>query len=317
MNSFEEILKKNNIILTRTSINTLQVNMGKLCNQACIHCHVEAGPKRTEIMDITVIKKILSLLKKKNDIKVVDITGGAPELNKNFKFFIQELRKLKLKVIDRCNLTVLHEKGQENTALFLSKNKVSITASLPCYTQQNVEEQRGKGVFNKSIESLKKLNTLGYGKGNEELELNLVYNPLGSFLPPPQENLQKEYKKFLKENFQISFDNLYTLTNMPIKRFRHTLERKGELKPYQNLLFSNFNSNAAKNVMCKSLISISWNGQIYDCDFNQMLELPVENEYKSIFQINNFEEVTKNITTKDHCFGCTAGAGSSCGGSLI
>ena len=212
---------------------------------------------------------------------------------------------------------MLHEKGQENTALFLSKNKVSITASLPCYTQQNVEEQRGKGVFNKSIESLKKLNTLGYGKGNEELELNLVYNPIGSFLPSPQESLEKEYKKFLKNNFQISFDNLFTLTNMPIKRFRHTLERKGELKLYQNLLFSNFNPNAAKNIMCKSLISISWDGKIYDCDFNQMLELPVANKYKSIFQINNFEEVTKKITTNDHCFGCTAGTGSSCTGSLI
>ena len=317
MNSFEEILNKNNINITRESIDTLQINMGKLCNQACIHCHVEAGPKRTEIMGIIVIKKILSLLKEKNNIKIIDITGGAPELNENFKYFVSELRKLKLKVIDRCNLTVLHEKGQERTALFLSENKVAITASLPCYTQQNVEEQRGKGVFHKSIESLKTLNRLGYGKGNKELELNLVYNPIGSFLPPPQENLEREYKKFLKEKFRISFDNLFTLTNMPIKRFRHTLERKGELKLYQNLLFSNFNPNAAKNIMCKSLISISWDGKIYDCDFNQMLELPVANKYKSIFQLNSFEEVTKKITTKDHCFGCTAGTGSSCTGSLI
>ena len=203
--------------------------------------------------------------------------GGAPELNENFKFFVRELRKIKIKMIDRCNLTVLHEKGQENTALFLSNNKVAITASLPCYTEQNVEEQRGKGVFNKSIESLKKLNKLGYGKGDRVLELNLAYNPLGSFLPPPQENLEKEYKKFSK-NFNVDFDNLFTLTNMPIKRFRHSLNKR-RTKILFKLYFLNFNPAAAKNVMCKNLIS--WDGKIYDCDFNQMLELSVGNKYKN------------------------------------
>ena len=317
MKSFNKVLIKNNINVYRETVDTLQINMGKLCNQACIHCHVEAGPKRTEIMNISVIKQILKLLKEENYIKVVDITGGAPELNENFKFLIKELRSLNLKIIDRCNLTVLHEKGQEKTALFLANNKVAITASLPCYTEQNVEQQRGRGVFIKSIDSLKKLNKLGYGSGDEDLKLNLVYNPLGAFLPPNQEDLEKEYKKFLRENFQISFDNLLTLTNMPIKRFRHSLNRKGELQSYLNLLSSNFNPDAAKNVMCKKLLSISWDGKIYDCDFNQMLEIPVANKYKTIFQIKSFEEVSKEIITKEHCFGCTAGSGSSCGGSLL
>ncbi len=317
MKSFKETLKNNNVKICRETVDTLQVNMGKLCNQACVHCHVEAGPKRIEIMHISVVQKILNLLRKKNSIKVVDITGGAPELNENFKYFIRELRLLKLKIIDRCNLTVLHEKGQENTALFLAKNKVAITASLPCYTEQNVEKQRGRGVFIKSIESIKKLNKLGYGKGDESLQLNLVYNPLGAYLPPDQASLEKEYKKFLKENFNIYFDNLLTLTNMPIKRFRHTLKRNGELESYKNLLFSNFNPEAAKNVMCKNLLSISWDGNIYDCDFNQMLDIPVANIYKNIFEINSFEEVSKEIITENHCFGCTAGAGSSCGGSLL
>ena len=317
MKSFLEILNKNNIKIRRETIDTLQVNMGKLCNQACVHCHVEAGPKRTEIMDISVVKQILKLLKKQKSIKVIDITGGAPELNRNFKYFVKELRSLNLSVIDRCNLTVLHEKGQENTALFLAKNKVAITASLPCYTEQNVEKQRGRGVFLKSIDSLKELNKLGYGKGDESLQLNLVYNPLGAFLPPEQENLEKEYKKFLKEKFQIYFDNLLTITNMPIKRFKHTLKRKGELQSYKDLLYSNFNPKAAKNVMCKNLLSISWDGKLYDCDFNQMLEIPVSNINKSIFDINSYDEVAREIITKDHCFGCTAGAGSSCGGSLL
>ncbi len=317
MKSFLEILNKNNIKICRETIDTLQVNMGKLCNQACVHCHVEAGPKRTERMDISVVKQILKLLRKQNSIKVIDITGGAPELNKNFKYFVKELRSLNLSIIDRCNLTVLHEKGQEKTALFLAKNNVAITASLPCYTEQNVEKQRGRGVFVKSIDSLKELNKLGYGKGDENLQLNLVYNPLGAFLPPEQESLEKEYKKFLKEKFQIYFDNLLTITNMPIKRFKHTLKREGELQSYKNLLYSNFNPKAAKNVMCKNLLSISWDGQLYDCDFNQMLEIPVANIHKSIFDINSYDEVAREIITKDHCFGCTAGAGSSCGGSLL
>ncbi|MBF97330.1 MAG: hypothetical protein CFH34_01591 [Alphaproteobacteria bacterium MarineAlpha9_Bin4] len=317
MKSFNKTLKENNINLLRKSVSTLQVNMGKLCNQACKHCHVEAGPKRTEMMDMNIISQILRLLKKTRSIKVIDITGGAPELNSNFKYFVRQLRKMQLHVIDRCNLTVLHEKGQEETADFLAKNHVEIIASLPCYTEQNVEKQRGKGVFVKSIKSLRSLNSLGYGKGNKNLKLNLVYNPLGAFLPPNQKNLESEYKKFLKSEFKIFFDNLFSLTNMPIKRFSHFLEKNNKLNAYMNLLYSNFNPNAAKSVMCKDLISVSWNGLIYDCDFNQMLEIPIASKFKNIFAINSFNEVTQKIATKDHCFGCTAGSGSSCGGSLI
>ncbi len=317
MKRFNEKFKYHNINLSRNIISTLQVNMGKLCNQACSHCHVEAGPKRTEIMDMNVISKILELLKTKNKIKVVDITGGAPELNHNFEYLVNELKKLDLHIIDRCNLTVLHEKGQEKTAEFLAKNHVEIIASLPCYTEQNVEKQRGKGVFSKSIKSLKKLNSLGYGKGDDNLKLNLVYNPLGAFLPPEQSQLEIKYKKFLKEEFQIYFDNLFTLTNMPIKRFHHYLKKNNSLQSYMNMLISNFNTDAASNIMCKNLISISWDGKIYDCDFNQMLELPLIGKYKNIIEINSFDEITKEIAVDNHCFGCTAGSGSSCGGALV
>ena len=317
MKSFNKILREHNIESSRNNISTLQVNMGKICNQACSHCHVEAGPKRTETMEMNIISKIIKLLNNKNDIKVVDITGGAPELNHHFKYFVKELKKINLKVIDRCQLTVLHYKVQEKTAEFLAKNSVEITASLPCYTEQNVDMQRGKGVFLKSISSLKKLNDLGYGKGNKNLILNLVYNPLGAFLPPEQNKLQVEYKKFLKDEFDIYFDNLFTLTNMPIKRFHHYLKRNNSLKSYMNLLIENFNAAAALNIMCKNLISISWDGNIYDCDFNQMLELPITGKYNNILKINSLNQITKKIVLESHCFGCTAGAGSSCGGSLV
>ncbi len=315
MNRFRETLKNNNVNLERKSISTLQVNMGKLCNQACSHCHVEAGPKRTEVMNYEVISKILNLLKKENSIKIIDITGGAPELNTNFKYFVKELKKLKLHIIDRCNLTVLHEIGQEKTSEFLAKNNVEIIASLPCYTEQNVDQQRGRGVFIKSIDSIKKLNKLGYGLG--KLKLNLVYNPLGAFLPPSQSKLEKEYKKFLKEKFNIFFNNLFTLTNMPIKRFNHYLNRNGEYESYMNLLLQNFNISAVSNVMCQNLISISWDGKIYDCDFNQMLERPVIGKNFNILEIESFQQITRKIFTDNHCFGCTAGSGSSCGGSLV
>ena len=317
MKKFSETLKKYNINLSRATISTLQVNMGKLCNQACSHCHVEAGPKRTEIMNIDIISKILKLLERKNEIKVVDITGGAPELNSEFKYFVQRIKSKGLHVIDRCNLTVLHEKGQENTAEFLAKNNVEIIASLPCYQEQNVDKQRGIGVFSKSIESLKNLNKLGYGKGAKGLKLNLVYNPLGAFLPPDQKLLESEYKKFLKDKFNIDFDNLYTLTNMPIKRFRHYLKRNDEYQSYMNLLFNNFNSIAASNVMCKNQISISWDGKVFDCDFNQMLEIPIANKFPNVMQIESFNEISKRIKIDNHCYGCTAGTGSSCGGSLV
>ncbi len=317
MKVFAEKLKDNNLKLRRNNISTLQVNMGKLCNQACSHCHVEAGPKRTEIMDIRVISKILTLLKKKNQINTVDITGGAPELNSNFKYFITELKKRNFHIIDRCNLTVLHEKGQENTAEFLAKNKVEIVASLPCYTMENVDKQRGRGVFDKSISSLKELNKLGYGKGNKFLKLNLVYNPLEDFLAPDQQKLEVEYKEFLKTNFQICFDKLFSLNNMPIKRFNHFLKRNNKYHSYMDLLYNNFNPAAASNIMCKDMVSISWDGSIHDCDFNQMLDIPLKDKKMNIFHINSFGEISDNISTDYHCYGCTAGSGSSCKGSLI
>ncbi len=317
MKHFVDKLKDSSIGLIRENISTLQVNMGKLCNQACSHCHVEAGPKRSEMMNIEVISQIINLLKRENNIKVVDITGGAPELNNHFKYFVTELKKLNFHVIDRCNLTVLHEKGQEDTPEFLANNNIEIVASLPCYTEENVDKQRGKGVFSKSIDSLKMLNKLGYGKGNDLLKLNLVYNPLGDFLALEQGKLVIEYKELLRSRFQIYFDNLFSLNNMPIKRFNNYLKRNNRYEKYMDLLYSNFNSQAALNIMCKSLISISWDGLMYDCDFNQMLDITVNDKKKNIFQISSFKDVTKNISTNNHCYGCTAGSGSSCGGSLV
>lgn len=313
---FQQVILESKIKFVRRNINILQVNSGKMCNQACHHCHVDAGPKRKEIMRIEIFEKLISLLEAKNSVHTVDITGGAPELNPNFKFFVRKLRSLGKEVIDRCNLTVLFEKGQENTAEFLAENKVIITASLPCYQEKNVDSQRGRGVFQKSILALKKLNDLGYGNPVSNLKLNLVYNPLGHHLPPSQPKLEKDYKKFLKENFGILFNSLFTITNMPISRYAHSLRRDGKMKEYMNLLIDNFNPAAANNVMCRELVSISWDGKIYDCDFNQMLSMPIASKYINIMDLSSLDEIEKNITIANHCFGCTAGSGSSCGGSL-
>lgn len=313
---FVQTLKEHSIELRRGKITTLQVNIGWRCNQACHHCHVEAGPNRTENMDKNVIERLLYLLQKSPDIETVDITGGAPELNPYFREFVLAIRSMGKTVIDRCNLTVLYEKGQEATATFLADNNVQIVASLPCYSRDNVETQRGKGVFGKSIDGLLLLNGLGYAQEGSGLTLNLVYNPNGAFLPGDQAGLEIDYKQHLKEDFGIFFNNLYTITNMPIKRFAHYLEREGKMDEYMQLLIDNFNPLAAHDVMCKNLVSVRWDGQIYDCDFNQMLELPVGNQKTSIFDIENFEDVTSKIAVREHCYGCTAGSGSSCGGSL-
>lgn len=316
-NSFAGKINLSGENLLRNTSKTLQINLGKLCNQACLHCHVEAGPKRTEIMDENTANRILDLLEKSSNIDTVDLTGGAPELNSNFKKIVLTARKLGKRVIDRCNLSVLFEKGQEDTARFLAENGVEVTASLPCYSKENVDKQRGNGVFDKSIQGLLLLNSLGYGKPNSGLILNLVYNPGGAFLPPSQEELERDYKEELKALFGIEFNNLFTITNMPIKRFLRDLERSGEYEEYMALLRTSYNRDAAKNIMCKSLVSIGWDGQIYDCDFNQMLEIPVAWSKKSIWDIQNIKDLEGAIiATKDHCFGCTAGAGSSCGGKL-
>ncbi len=314
---FEKQLLKYKINTKRNNLETLQINIGKKCNQACKHCHVNAGPNRTENMELDVINHLIFLLSKNNSIKTIDITGGAPELNINFKNFVTSIRSMKKKVIDRCNLTVLHEKGQEETAYFLADQQVEIVASLPCYQEDNVDNQRGKGVFKKSIASIKLLNQLGYGKKGSNLILNLVYNPTDYILPPDQTKLEKDYKKYLKENFEIEFNNLFTITNMPISRFAHSLSRDNKMQEYMQLLISNFNPIAASNIMCKSLISISWDGYIYDCDFNQMLNILIKGNKKNILHYSNLDELEENITYMQHCYGCTAGAGSSCKGSLL
>ena len=317
---FERVLKDNGCgALVREEITTLQVNAGKLCNQACHHCHVEAGPKRTEIMTREVAERILELLSAGPSITTVDITGGAPELNSNFQWIVRESHKLGRHVIDRCNLTVLFEPGQERLAEFLAQHGVEIIASLPCYTAENVDQQRGRDVFEKSIHALQRLNGLGYGAPGSNLMLNLVYNPLGASLPPPQEKLEADYKKHLYERFGIQFHRLFTLANMPIKRFAAFLNQSGKYESYTGLLVNHFNSTTVPKLMCRSLVSVGWDGKLYDCDFNQMLDIEMGESGKAltIWELDSFTSLIGNrIATGSHCFGCTAGAGSSCGGSL-
>ena len=315
---FDQKLKALGLDLKRRLPEILQINVGKLCNQACLHCHVEAGPKRKEIMDQRTVDRALELLSKSSTIHTVDLTGGAPEMNPHFRDLVVETRKMGKKVIDRCNLTVFYEKGQEETPWFLKEHKVQIVASLPCYSKNNVEKQRGHGVFDKSIQALKLLNQLGYGKSNSELVLDLVYNPLGAFLPPAQEKLEKDYKTELKDLFGIEFNHLFTITNMPIKRFLRDLERQGRLQDYMELLANSFNPMAVDSLMCRNLISVSWDGNLFDCDFNQMLEISVNGKAKSLWDISSFEDFTGySIAVGNHCYACTAGAGSSCGGALV
>ena len=317
MKTFKTALFSHQIELKRSSIKILQVNIGKRCNQACHHCHVESGPNRTENMELETVDRLLDLISKEPQIHTVDITGGAPELNPHFRYFVTEIRKMGKAVIDRCNLTILFEKGQEDTAEFLAKNQVQIVASLPCYQEDNVDAQRGKGVFGKSIAALEKLNALGYGKQDSGLILNLVYNPVGEHLPPAQTTLEQSYHLHLKDKFGIVFNQLFTITNMPIKRYAHMLERDGKMQDYMQLLIDNFNPKAAKSVMCTELISIGWDGQIYDCDFNQMLEIPLNWRARNVRDIDCLSSLEPDIATASHCFGCTAGAGSSCGGALL
>lgn len=316
MKNFTQVLKEHNLALKREQIEILQVNIGKRCNQACHHCHVESGPNRTENMELKTVDRLLELLSQSPKIHTVDITGGAPELNPHFRYFVKEIRKMGKDVIDRCNLTVFYEKGQEDTPEFLAENGIQIVASLPCYKEDNVNAQRGKGVFGKSISALLKLNKLGYAKLSSNLNLNLVYNPVGEHLPPAQNQLEIDYKKHLKKEFNIEFNQLFTITNMPIKRYAHTLKRDGKIESYMQLLIDNFNPGTIQNLMCTNLVSIGYDGQIYDCDFNQMLEIPLNWKKQNIWDIKNLNEIDSGIALKEHCFGCSAGAGSSCGGSL-
>ena len=315
--SFVVRLSKENIKVDRGELKILQVNIGNLCNLTCTHCHVEAGPKGKNNMVKKEIDRILELLKQESSIHTVDITGGAPEMNPHFRYFVEEITKMKKKVIDRCNLTVLFLEDQLETAEFLAKYKVEIVASLPCYSRENVDKQRGDGIFDDSIKALQLLNKLGYGKEDTGLILNLVYNPVGPHLPPNQEQLTADYTNRLKEDFDIVFNNLFTITNMPIKRYVNYLKREKRLVEYMQLLIDSFNPNSVSNIMCTELVSISYDGYIFDCDFNQMLEIPVSWEKTSIWDINRLSDISSKIAFKDHCYGCTAGAGSSCGGALM
>ncbi|MFT6274445.1 MAG: radical SAM/Cys-rich protein [Halioglobus sp.] len=303
----------------RVDVTTLQVNLGYLCNMSCVHCHVNAGPTRTELMSLDNIEHVLSLLRR-SAIRTLDLTGGAPELNPHFRYLVAEAVKLGVHVIDRCNLTILFEPGQQDLAEFLAQHEVEISASLPCYLETNVEEQRGKGVYDDSINAIRQLNALGYGGENDALKLNLVYNPIGAVLPPAQQPLELDYKRELGARYNIQFNQLFTITNMPIQRFGAVLLAHDEYHDYMHLLRDNFSEENLATVMCRNLVSVSWEGYLYDCDFNQMLELPLlegDENLRHISQLLAPEElIGAKIVTGDHCYGCTAGQGSSCGGAL-
>lgn len=315
--TFEEKLDESGLIpFLPTAIEILQINLGKMCNQVCEHCHVDAGPDRKEIMTKEVMQYCLDAIKK-GSIKTVDLTGGAPEMNPNFKWFVEEIRKLDCEVIVRSNLTILNANQKYKTyPQFFKEQGVTVISSLPCYTAENTDKQRGNGVFEASIQALKALNNLGYGKEDTGLELHLVYNPGGAFLPPPQQKLEKDYKVQLMEHFGIEFNNLFTITNLPISRFLDYLLAEKKYDSYMQKLIDSYNPEAAKGVMCRNTISVSWEGKLYDCDFNQMLDMELDNTtHIKDFSLEHLQN--RKIKVSRHCFGCTAGAGSSCQGSLV
>lgn len=304
--------------LRRKSLEILQVNLGYRCNQTCVHCHVNAGPHRKENMTRETVDQVLDFLRAAK-VSTLDITGGAPELNPHFRYLVKTARGLGVQVMDRCNLTILEEPGQEDLAPFLAAHQVEIIASLPCYLEENVDGQRGTGVFNTSIRSLQRLNGLGYAQEGTGLILNLVFNPLGPYLPPPQAALEADYKTHLSENFGIVFNRLFTLANMPIQRFGSMLISKGQFHDYMALLKSAHRPENLKEVMCRHLVSVGWQGYLYDCDFNQMLGIPLQVGGRPRTHLKDLigADLTGNpIRVADHCYGCTAGQGSSCGGAL-
>ena len=298
-----------------TGMTVLQINVGKLCNQTCRHCHVDAGPDRSEMMSLDTARQCMAALAK-TTIPTVDLTGGAPELNPHFRWLVEQSRTLGRHVMDRCNLSVLLIPSQADLAEFLAHHQVEIIASLPSYRASQADAQRGEGAFEKSLEALRLLNSLGYGRPNSGLVLNLVYNPVGAFLPPKQEPIEAQYKKELLSRHRIEFNRLYTITNMPISRFLEFLLDSGNYEQYMARLAQAFNPAAAAGVMCRSTLSVGWDGRLYDCDFNQMLELPVD--HGAPLHIRDFDPELlhhRRIVTRNHCYGCTAGSGSSCGGS--
>ncbi|WP_302175152.1 arsenosugar biosynthesis radical SAM (seleno)protein ArsS [uncultured Hydrogenophaga sp.] len=304
--------------IRRRRLDTLQVNLGYKCNQTCVHCHVNAGPNRTEMMDAAQIQLVLDVLRERQ-LSTLDLTGGAPELNVHFRDLVRGARALGVQVIDRCNLTILSEPGQEDLAAFLAEQGVEVTASLPCYSPANVDRQRGDGVFDRSIAGLQQLNALGYGQDHSGLRLNLVYNPQGPVLPPPQGALEADYKRELLAHFGIRFNRLFALTNMPVQRFGSTLLSKGTFEDYLRLLKGAYQAENLETVMCRSQVSVDWQGFLYDCDFNQMLALPASLPGQARPHLRDLLKTDgegQPIRVADHCYGCTAGQGSSCGGAL-
>lgn len=305
--------------LRRDALQTLQVNLGYRCNQSCQHCHVNAGPKRSEEMDRATVDLVLEFLQRQR-IRRLDLTGGAPELNPHFRYLAQQASRAGVWVIDRCNLTILEEPDQAGLAEFLAEHQVEVVASLPCYLEENVDRQRGKGVFNASIAGLQRLNALGYGRAGSALELSLVYNPQGSELPPDQAELERDYRRHLQQNYAIEFTRLLALANMPIARFGSQLASKGQFDQYLSLLKASFQSDNLAGVMCRSLLSVDWRGYLFDCDFNQMLGLPLDDGVQSRTHLKDVLQRDfsgHSIRVAEHCYGCTAGQGSSCGGALV
>ena len=321
MNRFAQALARNSLLLRRGRPEILQVNVGKLCNLTCVHCHVNAGPKRKEIMSRETIDRILDWFVN-TDIPTVDLTGGAPEMISDFRYFIEQVKSLEPQrhIIDRCNLTILLENGYRDLGAFLAHHKVEIIASMPCYSPENVNAQRGEGVFAASIAALQLLNSFGYGI-QPDLPLHLVYNPVGPFLPSSQPELEADYKRELKTHFGIVFNNLYTLANLPIGRFASYLRRRNKLDEYMELLINAFNPATIDGLMCRNTISVGWRGEVYDCDFNQQLRMQWSSNGGSkplfLWDIDQDSLEGREIMTGDHCFGCTAGAGSTCGGAIV
>jgi radical SAM/Cys-rich protein len=318
MNRFSDRLAAEGMELRRARPEILQVNVGKLCNLSCVHCHVNAGPKRKEIMTRETVDRIIKWLAN-TEIPTVDLTGGAPEMIPDFRYFIKRVKKLQPSrhVIDRCNLTILLEEGYHDLAEFLAGNEVEIIASMPCYSAENVNAQRGEGVFEGSIAALQLLNSLGYGT-DSDLPLHLVYNPVGAFLPVSQAELEADYKRELKKHFGIVFNNLYTLANLPIGRFASYLRHNNKLDEYMELLIEAFNPATIDGLMCRNTISVGWRGEVYDCDFNQQLGMQYNNDAGIfLWDIDPDSLEGREIMTGNHCFGCTAGAGSSCGGAIV
>jgi radical SAM/Cys-rich protein len=315
--SFEQKLAEHGLTLRASGIEVLQVNVGKLCNQACKHCHVDASPRRTEIMSRETIEQVLEAVRRFR-LPVVDITGGAPELNPHFRHLVAESRRSGARVLVRHNLTVMFEPGQDDLPVFFRAHAVEVVSSLPYFLGPQTDAQRGPGVFEKSIEALRRLNSVGYGVEGSGLVLNLVYNPAGAFLPPPQAAIEADFKRELLKRHGVRFDHLYTITNMPIRRFLEYLRRSGNEERYMRRLVESFNPASVEGLMCRTMLSVDWTGRLYDCDFNQMLELGVSCGLpQTIADLDPARLARRSIATAPHCFGCTAGAGSSCGGATV